>query len=685
MAYSSFKPTQHTPQELFVDSTSAHTSTLPAIVLSQQQEAQRFYNFWFGALPGSGAAPPFLINQLFVEDPNYQQACHQNLPVFRMAAQKEVKLELFTGQNTIEAKHWLNLFEVVCAQLHLIDSEDKVTKLMSYLKDDALAFFAQKIAPDISTITWADARRLIEKRFGTPDVSSIVSAKDRRLRRSETIKEYFDSKMKLLDKTSITEEEKCDLLTDGTPEAYQTHLIPVITTATEDWLQKALRIEISVNRRHSQHRDSHFRPQSPNKPHNTYQLASNISNDGQLTPRDPRHTQSKPAPYPCRYCLQQGCEEYHWHNQCPLRAKPGQYSGNRNSGQRAIQHVSRKPTNDNQSSPSPTSCDSPDDLSDSSNQSEDNGFCSTPSIEQSYRFPTIDVKLDDVPLQAIVDSGSTISVASEKTFKSLQTQLTPKSSIKVNQINGQTHTIGHFKVNLQMANQSKPITIHVIQNFKYPLLLGLDAGKLFGLTIDLKDGKVSVDTNPSANEYSSQPQQPLSQQTAPHKPKSSTSPKRTSPQIKDNPQHKPLPQSLPVVTIDDGQGQHKGQGRPGSSMCATKSDCQHNQSPQEPTGPPIKDTGQQANQRTDRHQQQRITNHDKEHSQLDPKIGSKVERNTASNGTKQKDSSPRYSGPYSVTRFLGPDTVEITDSTSNYSLHVDIDQLVVFVPREANN
>ena len=662
--------------------TGAHSSTLPAIVLSQAAEAQRFYNFWFGAHPGPGAAPPFLINQLFVEDPNYQQACHQNLPVFRMAAQKEVKLELFTGQNTIEAKHWLNLFEVVCAQLNLVDSKDKVTKLMSYLKDDALAFFAQKIAPDISTITWADTRRLIEKRFGTPDVSSIVSAKDRRLRRSETIKEYFDSKMKLLDKTSITEEEKCDLLTDGTPEAYQTHLIPVITTATEDWLQKALRIEISVNRRHSQHRDSHFRPQSPNKPHNTYQLASNISTDGQLTPRDPRHTQSKPAPDPCRYCLQQGREEYHWHNQCPLRAKPGQFSGNRNSGQKAIQHT--QPSHESTQQPR-----SPDDSSDSSNRSEDNGFCSTPSTEQSYRFPTIEVKLDDRLFQAIVDSGSTISVVSEKTFRSLNTKLTPKSSIKVNQINGQTHTLGHFKANLQITNQSKAITIHVIQNFKYPLLLGLDAGKLFGLTIDLKDGKVSVDTNPSANEYSPQPQQPLSQPTAPQTQKSPTSPKRTSPQLKANrqqqpKQHKPLPQSLPVVTIDDGQGQHKGQGRPGSSMCATKSDGPHNQFPQQPTGLPIKDTGQQANQRTDRHQQQRKTNHDKEHSTLNSNKGSNVKRNTTSNGTKPKDSSPRYSGPYSVTKFLSPDTVEITDFTSSHSLLVDIDQLVVFVPREAN-
>ena len=50
---------------------------------------------------------------------------------------------------------------------------------MSYLKDDALAFFAQRIAPNIATITWhAEVRSLIVKRFGTPQVSSIVTAKE---------------------------------------------------------------------------------------------------------------------------------------------------------------------------------------------------------------------------------------------------------------------------------------------------------------------------------------------------------------------------------------------------------------------------------------------------------------------------------------------------------------------------
>ena len=220
-------------------------------------------------------------------------------------ATKEIKLEHFTGKNTIEAKHWLNLFEVVCAQLNLVNTEDKVVKLMSYLKDDALAFFAQRIAPDVSTITWADTRRLIEKRFGTPEVSSIVTANHRKLRRNESLKEYFDEKMKYLDKTSLTEPEKCDLLTDGVYDEFQSRLLPATILTTEDWLQKAIRVEMALHRH-----PSHPKPSS-NKDIQLKQFKPNQHKSFAL---------STTPPNPCIYCQYEGREEWHWHSLCPIKA-----------------------------------------------------------------------------------------------------------------------------------------------------------------------------------------------------------------------------------------------------------------------------------------------------------------------------------------------------------------------------
>src|ERR1700712_5904978 len=54
--------------------------------------------------------------------------------------------------------------------------------------------------------------------------------------------------MSLLDRTQLTEEEKVDVLTDGCHDSYQTPLLMNTITTTEDWLQKALRIEVALSR-----------------------------------------------------------------------------------------------------------------------------------------------------------------------------------------------------------------------------------------------------------------------------------------------------------------------------------------------------------------------------------------------------------------------------------------------------
>jgi hypothetical protein len=92
---------------------------------------------------------------------------------------KDIKLVLFTGRNRIPIDHWLNLLEVVIAALK--DDKEKVVKFMSYLDEDALNFYATKVAPKLSTITWAETRQLMERRFGVSQISPIVAATRRRL------------------------------------------------------------------------------------------------------------------------------------------------------------------------------------------------------------------------------------------------------------------------------------------------------------------------------------------------------------------------------------------------------------------------------------------------------------------------------------------------------------------------
>ena len=444
-------------------------------------------------------------------------------------ATNDIKLEHFTGKNTIEAKHWLNLFEVICVEQQLTDNKDKVVKLMSYLKDDALAFFAQKIAPSVATITWANTRALIEKRFRTAEVSSIVHANHRRLHKNETIKEYFDEKMKHLDKTSLTDPEKCDLLTDGVSEAIQSYLIPTIITTTEDWLQRSIRAEMSVNRtsgysKPSSRKDSQYKPQY--KPQFKPQFKSQFKPKPQNAyHKDPYQQYSEDNPRLCKICRNLGYEEYHWHRNCPNKAKQfgnrpyGNHSGS--SGQRSIQYQQRKPIkgNANSTSQSLQPIDDDDENAFSGSTADPNTkvkhsgnhlesaqqptpeSSATVSTEQVVQFIDFEVKLNAIPINSFVDSGSTISVASEKTFKRLNISVEPNSSIQLNQVSGKTQTVGSFKAQLQIANKVKTVTIHVVSDFKYPSLLGLDIGRQFGLLLDLKDCKVSKMSDNSTNTF----------------------------------------------------------------------------------------------------------------------------------------------------------------------------------------
>ena len=118
-------------------------------------------------------------------------------------------------------------------------------------------------------------------------------------------------------------------------------------------------------------------------------------------------------------------------------------------------------------------------------------------------FLEVNVKLNGTAIKSFVDTGSTLSVVSEKTFKRLNAPLIPNTAITLNQITGQTQTIGCFRTDLQIGSTTKSVTLHVINGCKYPLLLGLDAGKLFGLHLDLKHSKVSMPSNPSDNEHTS--------------------------------------------------------------------------------------------------------------------------------------------------------------------------------------
>ena len=262
----------------------------------------------------------------------------------------------------------------------------------------------------------------------------------------------------------------------------------------------------------------------------------------QLNDRPLKADQSvKPVqcPYRCKYCQDQGREVYHWHNQCPIKANLGQSSGNRPPYQR------QNYNNTSQASDSTT-------VATPAQEAPQEGAgmlipCQTQGTLACDPQPTsinplidIDVKLDSTPIKAFVDTGSTISIASDSTFRQLNKQISPNTAIQLKQISGQTKTIGRFTAQLQIADKVRTVGFHVISDFQYPLLIGLDIGREFGLQLDLNTSKVSISPDLTDNEYSSpntatvEIKSPATL-TAPKTPAISTAPKPTAPEISNIP------------------------------------------------------------------------------------------------------------------------------------------------------
>jgi len=78
-------------------------------------------------------------------------------------------------------------------------------------------------------------------------------------------------------------------------------------------------------------------------------------------------------------------------------------------------------------------------------------------------------------------------------FKQLKLLLIPNSSVTVSQVNGITQSIGRVTSIITIGKNnpiSRQVSFHVMENFRYPLLIGLDIGELFDLQIDIKHRKV---------------------------------------------------------------------------------------------------------------------------------------------------------------------------------------------------
>ena len=75
--------------------------------------------------------------------------------------------------------------------------------------------------------------------------------------------------------------------------------------------------------------------------------------------------------------------------------------------------------------------------------------------------------------------------------------ITPDSSISIYQVSGTTRSIGRASTTVTLLNITKRCIFHVVHDFKYPALLGLDICDSFGLHVDIPNRRIY--TTPNAN------------------------------------------------------------------------------------------------------------------------------------------------------------------------------------------
>ncbi|UYV77680.1 K02A2.6-like [Cordylochernes scorpioides] len=352
-----------------------------------------------------------------------------------MAENPNNRLQKFNGsKSAIRPESWIKLYDF---ENNSLKEDEKIKNLMYYLTDSALEWYADEIISNPAIKRWEVVKEKLIQRFGSYNANPIVSASHRRLKREESIENYFQDKIRLLNQTHLTKEEKIHLLTDGLPNDWKDLIVAAQPTDATKWFHIAASIE--QNRASIQF-----------KPKNKIHLATK-NNDNR----------KNVCPFWCPICSKKGIKIKHWVTDC--EDYDPNYKKDRPNQNTSVKQV----------------CGAPELLNVST-------LTNTPT-QGAFKLINISVEVNGIPAQAFVDTGATVSIINWRLFKRTRLQLQPNSDIHISQADGVTRTCGSLQTKVRIDKLIKPVTLHVMKNFKYPLLIGLDVASLFNLLIDVRD------------------------------------------------------------------------------------------------------------------------------------------------------------------------------------------------------
>lgn len=107
----------------------------------------------------------------------------------------------------------------------------------------------------------------------------------------------------------------------------------------------------------------------------------------------------------------------------------------------------------------------------------------------------IPVTINNLTINALVDSGATASLISENLVNHLGlTRDTTQT--RLDQVDGNLKSVGRASFNLNILDICKPVRACIVRNFKFPLLIGLDIGSSFSFNLNWATRTLTVGPPP---------------------------------------------------------------------------------------------------------------------------------------------------------------------------------------------
>lgn len=382
----------------------------------------------------------------------------------RQGRKGKLSLDKYAGTTSkIRADVWINLYQRATEEY---SDRERVRELMNSLTDDALCWYGTEVATN-SRIKWNEARELFLNHFGQGVSNPLVEATRRRLKISETVKSYFDDKLRLLRSARVPEEHMSGMLTDGMPNSYQEALLSDRLRRPHEWLLIAQQLE--------SRRKIHTFPDRKDKSSSHQKQPLNAGNRGAggfaTVPANDRQrgrgarrgnrgrNQDNPGrPPQCQFCAMFNEAAYHWHRDCPRR----------------------RPPNPN-----------PDDEVPRNPEEAQVADCLDLSAPTSSRLLHVAIKVNGSKLNAMLDSGSTINMLSENVAKQLKLFFNVSDTLPVRQCEGYARTRGSALALISIGTLTKNLKLHVVKDLPYACIIGLYAARDLKLKLDFEALAVS--------------------------------------------------------------------------------------------------------------------------------------------------------------------------------------------------